>query len=333
MKPANGSANPAAFVNDATTPRNGLEEQVFKLLLIIPVLLTLASFFSRFGWWFDLTSHFQLQYLILHLVCVIIFSLQKRWRLVSVAAVFAFVNFLFIAPLYLASANKVERTTVAQQQLPILLINLNSSNREFNATLDYIKEKNPDILALEELNERWLTALADVLKLYPNREVVPRGDNFGIGLFSKVPPRKMEIKYFGAVQVPSVLAHFDFQNEPMSLLFTHPVPPASQIYYEWRNEQLEAIASRRDMFAESLILVGDLNTTSWSYHFKNFIKRMRLVDARKGFGLQVTWPTMLPILSISIDHILVSPDITVLNHEVGPDIGSDHYPVYIEITR
>lgn len=80
-----------------------------------------------------------------------------------------------------------------------------------------------------------------------------------------------------------------------------------------------------------MILIGDLNTTSWSYYFKNFIKAMQLVDSRKGFGLQTTWPSILPIMAITIDHILISPDIKVLNHKIGPHIGSDHYPVFVEL--
>ena len=45
-----------------------------------------------------------------------------------------------------------------------------------------------------------------------------------------------------------------------------------------------------------LTVIGDLNTTSWSYYYKRFVSRMKLYDSRKGFGVHASWPTMLPIL-------------------------------------
>ena len=38
------------------------------------------------------------------------------------------------------------------------------------------------------------------------------------------------------------------------------------------------------------------------------------------------------ILGISIDHILVSPHFAVVKTERGPDIGSDHLPVWFELS-
>ena len=158
-----------------------------------------------------------------------------------------------------------------------------------------------------------------------------RDDNFGIGLFSKIPPNSMTVQYFGEVDVPSILASLSIKNKSLDVLFTHPVPPVSQSYFNWRNEQLSEIASLRSQFNENLVVVGDLNTTSWSHHFKDFIEKMKLRDSREGYGLQISWPAMFPFLGITIDHCLVSRNILVLNRKIGPDIGSDHYPVYIEL--
>jgi endonuclease/exonuclease/phosphatase (EEP) superfamily protein YafD len=80
-----------------------------------------------------------------------------------------------------------------------------------------------------------------------------------------------------------------------------------------------------------MILLGDLNTTAWSHAFQKLVKQMDLKDSRKGYGLQITWPSMMPILGITIDHCLISDTISVLDHKIGPNIGSDHYPVYVEV--
>jgi len=303
------------------------------LFFIISTILSLMAFFSRFGWCFDLASHFVFQYFIVQLACILFCAIQKCRRLLILVVILSLINFLQIAPLYLPPGNHVNEGRYNGQRLSLLMMNLNSSNKAYGKTLTYIEEKSPDILALEEISKDWLVELSKVLEGYPYRNFIAREDNFGIGLFSKIAPDNMDIKYYGSAGVPSILVEYRLENKPLTLLFTHPVPPVSHQYYQWRNEQLNAIASHRHLYAQSMILAGDLNTTSWSYHFKNFIKRMQLVDSRKGFGLQSTWPTMLPLMSIAIDHVLVSDDIKILTHQVGPSIGSDHYPVYLELRR
>ncbi|MCR4337756.1 MAG: endonuclease/exonuclease/phosphatase family protein [Candidatus Omnitrophica bacterium] len=299
------------------------------ILLSVSLILTIAGFFSQFGWWFDLASHFRVQYFFWQIFCVLLCIPKKRWKILSLALVAALVNFALIIPLYFPSANN--KVAVPSQKISILLFNLNSYNDQFQELQEYIKEVNPDILALEEVNETWLSALTESLKEYPYWVSSARNDNFGIGLYSKIPVEDIQIIHFGSAGVPSVVAKYLINNKPTTLLFTHPVPPWNFRYYELRNEQLEDIASKRSFFDHNLILIGDLNTTSWSHQFSQFTKIMNLVDARKGFGIHVTWPTMWPWAGITIDHILVSPNIRVLDHKTGPDLGSDHYPVYTKL--
>lgn len=40
---------------------------------------------------------------------------------------------------------------------------------------------------------------------------------------------------------------------------------------------------------------------------------------------------MLPFMLIPIDHCLVSNDIIILDRRIGSNVGSDHYPIYIEL--
>ena len=187
------------------------------------------------------------------------------------------------------------------------------------------------MLALEEINDRWLSALSDVLGSFPFRKILTRGDNFGIGLFSHTPFQNPVIEYFGRARVPTIVSKVYIEQHPITILFTHPLPPGSPTGFHLRNQQLEEIASSRKTFGDSLIVIGDLNTTSWSYYYKRFVSRMNLHDSRKGFGIQPSWPTMLPIMLIPLDHCLVSDDIIILDRKIGPNLGSDHYPVYIEL--
>jgi len=75
-----------------------------------------------------------------------------------------------------------------------------------------------------------------------------------------------------------------------------------------------------------------MNGTPWSPFFKDFLLSSGLRDSREGFRLQPTWPTWFPPAWIPIDHALVSSSVVVHDRRVGPNVGSDHYPVIIDFS-
>ena len=80
-----------------------------------------------------------------------------------------------------------------------------------------------------------------------------------------------------------------------------------------------------------MIVIGDLNLTPWSPRFRALLDDGGLGDSRVGFGHHATWPVWFPLLLIPIDHVLADPEIKVYRREVGPAVGSDHYPVLVEL--
>lgn len=299
------------------------------LFLWVSFILTLAGFFSQFGLWFDLASHFRLQYLLFQLLCIALCLLQKKKRLLIVTVIFALLNLALILPYYFPSTTSAEPT--AGKPLKVVMMNVNFANTDAAAVTQYLQETSPDIFALEEINNRWITSLMPVIANYPYFKKVPREDGFGIGLYSKIPFQKVEVKVLSEVGVPSIVAEFVWEGETISLLATHPVPPVSGKYYRWRNEQLGHIASLKPTLAKNIILIGDFNTTSWTHHFQKMVKALDVRDSRIGFGLQTTWPSILPYAGITIDHCLISKNLRILERKVGHNVGSDHLPVFIKI--
>src|SRR5690606_4448734 len=138
-----------------------------------------------------------------------------------------------------------------------------------------------DIVALMEVDEAWLDKLDVALWMMPFQRAVPRNDNFGIAIFSKAPIRKVH-DMSDAGEVPSIAVDIDVWGHPTTLVVTHPLPPMTLRYHTLRNEQLAAISQMRDQFHDRLILMGDLNTTSWSQAFSNLMREMKLHDSRQG---------------------------------------------------
>lgn len=300
------------------------------IFLSLSCVLTLAGFFSQYSWWLDLAAHFRLQYLIIQLLCIILCIFQRRKKLLLVITVFALINLTFIAPYYFPQ--KQTPHNVTSKPLTILLINVNSSNTNYQAVRNYIQKTSPAILALAEINKRWIKELTPLLRSYPNFKEVSQENNFGLGLYSKIPLQNMKVEYFASHLIPSLVSEITWDGQPVSIIFTHPMPPGTAEHFIWHNTQLERIGLLKPHLEKNILLIGDLNATSWSYSFQKLIKDLNVKDSREGFGLQTSWPSFLPYLGITIDHCLVSKNFFVPKRIVGPNLGSDHLPVLIKLT-
>ncbi|MCG3206182.1 MAG: hypothetical protein KCHDKBKB_02911 [Elusimicrobia bacterium] len=293
-------------------------------------LFTATAFFGLNNWPLELTSHFRVQYLIIQTACLLIFVALKNRAWVITTLGVGVINFALVYS-WGFSFPSVMANTPPQPTLKILQINLNIANRDVRRVSQLINASNADIVGLEELTGWWLDALKPTLETYAHQKVETQEGCFGIGLFSRVPLDKATIKRFSRVDIPTVLASIKLDGRAIDIIHTHPLPPGNPETFAIRNEQLENIGNYRKELGKTLIVMGDLNVSPWSPHFQRLIKKMDLQDTRKGFGIQPSWPTMLPILRTPIDHFLVSKDLVTIKRKVGPNVSSDHYPVYVEL--
>ncbi len=302
---------------------------ILSVLVLLGGIFTIGGFFSKYAWIFDLFTHFRFHYFIFFLIMSVLCLLFKRRKLLFFALLFCLTNLITIIPLYIPYGG-FDKNVSNWQEIKIVHFNVLTGNRDYQSTIKYIEEKDPDIISLNEVNQSWIDNL-NLSRKYKYSVEEIREDNFGIALFSKIELKNPRIEYFGDAKLPSAAAEFYAGDGEVSVITTHPLPPASRIGYEYRNNQLAAIVQNRNSFKSSMILLGDLNTTSWSYGFQNLLKGMDLYDSRRGYGIGFSWPASMSLLSIPIDHCLVSKDIEVLKRETGPNLGSDHRPIYVEL--
>jgi hypothetical protein len=79
------------------------------------------------------------------------------------------------------------------------------------------------------------------------------------------------------------------------------------------------------------ILINGLEVAPWSPHYRRSLGKTRLHNTRLGFGILPSWSRVHPFFAISIDHILVSPEIGVKQTHVGRSVGSDHLPLISDL--
>ena len=296
------------------------------------LLATALSFAGRWFWLFELASHGRMQLLLGAAVVLLVFLLLRRWRGVVVTALLCVANGLPALPLFTARppANAAAGTG---QPLRLLVANVLTRNRQHDRLLQLVREQRPDLVLLQETDSIWLTAMTAGLGAdYPHQVVHPRGDNFGIAAFSRLPLARGEVLHLGSAELPTVALRVTHDNAPLDILLTHTLPPVGRNSARLRDEQALAVAAECRRLGERVVMVGDFNVTPWSPMFADVLRDSGLADSCQGFGWQPTWPTRLPAMfRIPIDHCLHGAAVAVVDRRVGPDIGSDHLPLLLEL--
>jgi endonuclease/exonuclease/phosphatase (EEP) superfamily protein YafD len=288
---------------------------------------TIAGFFGRSHWRLELLGHFRVQYFWGLTLAAATLLLARRWFLGASGVLLAAVNLGLIAPLYFGS----DGLTGATPQLKLFSLNVHFLNRDFQPTLDVIADEQPDVILLMEITPDWADALDSLKPLYPHAHVKPSHRTDGMALFSRYPIRKLDVKRCPGINLPTLLAEIELPGGPVTVVGTHPASPGTADLFEARNIQLAMVGDWVAQRAGPTVLLGDLNTTSWSPYFKDLLSASGLRDSRYGYGVEPTWPWFPLPLRIPIDHCLVSPHFGVISRRVGPNVQSDHRPILVEL--
>ena len=289
-------------------------------------LLTAAAFAGQLHWLLEITTHFRPHYGLLLLACAAIYALARRPRWAGVFAVFAMLDIDVLIPRFIPH----DRAPADAPHLKLLIANVQTENRNHAALLDLITRERPDVIALLEVNNTWLTAMAPLAQSHPHVVRVARSDNFGIAVFSRLPLSDIQTLYLSAAEVPSIRTTLTLANSNrVTLLATHPLPPGSAEGQRLRDEQLAQIAGWSASAPLSAIVLGDLNCAPWSPSFRRLLTDGALADT--GYGIAPTWPVSPWYLRIPLDHCLTTRALSIVEHRIGPDIGSDHFPIIVTL--
>jgi endonuclease/exonuclease/phosphatase (EEP) superfamily protein YafD len=302
---------------------------VTQLTVIEVLLLSVAGFFGTYHRYLELTTHFKAHYLVVSLLCLSICVTLQAWVWALCALAALALNLAVIAPWYLPPAH----ASGAESGLDIKVVcaNVQYTNTNYAAFLGLIREEMPHVVIAQEANEPWVTHLSRLTAQFPYAVTFPARGGSGIALYSRLPIAHAEIIHLGRQRRPGIIAHLSVGGSVLSLVTIHPPPPLHSRTFGDRNVQLSAVAKFMETVPPPKLLVGDFNTSPWSPYYERLVRDTNLRDARKGFGLLPTWPADLPWVALPIDHCLVSPELTVVRMRTGPNIGSDHFPLIIDL--
>ena len=210
-------------------------------------------------------------------------------------------------------------------------VNAHDKNNNLEKLKAAIQTADPEIMLIMEVIDEIHTELSDVFARYPYTLETPVRDGFRIFLLSKHKMNDENISYHGQSNSPFLQAKFNIDNHEFTVYSGHPKPSFNKKWNEDRYtyfKEIEKIIARN---TGSKIIMGDFNTVPWDSRFVKFLKTINMRSTLINHGYKVTWPSYFLPMGIPMDHILISNDLNYKDLTVGPDVGSDHYPISINL--
>jgi endonuclease/exonuclease/phosphatase (EEP) superfamily protein YafD len=294
--------------------------------------LTLLGFLGRVWWPLELASFFRPWYAGLLALAAVLALPFRSFAVALAALVLVAVNVAVVA-LAIRDRPSYPRA-LAGSRVKVLLANLYARNDDYGRVAALIRRERPDVIGLTELTPAWSRALGGVLARYRSRAVAPRPGPFGIGLYGRVPLDRTRLEPFAPGAPNAAVASLALAGRPVTLVLVHPPFPFTAENGTERRDQLEAIgdlvASGR--LGRNVAICGDLNAPPWTWAARRLVSRAAATDIARGDGFEGTWPRWLPApLRLPLDTCLLSDGVTLLSRSAGPNVGSDHLPLIVEL--
>jgi endonuclease/exonuclease/phosphatase (EEP) superfamily protein YafD len=305
------------------------------IVLAIPAValavVSLAAFMGRWVWWLDVLANFRAQFV----VALALFGLvimMSRWRKTGYFVLgIGLVNLVVVLPLYIGSPAEA---AVEAPSLRVMSFNLLSTNESYSDVIEYIQAVDPDLVLLHEASRPWEVALESASLDY---EIVrPRSDDLIFGTLVLVRGESVEAVSFGFSASSPRAVELTYVPEgwptSVSVLGTHPLAPTDQERADLRDAQLGFAGQWAATQSGAFMIVGDFNSTPWSWPFRRLMGSAELNNSQTGFGLQPSFSTGSNLLlRVPIDHLVHSDSLEVTDRRLGPNLGSDHFPLLVDL--
>lgn len=307
------------------------------------ILFTLIPLIRSDHWSFRIFEFPRAQKLaicfILLLAFVFYFRFNSLESILFTAALFIDLCYLLyqVLPFTPVAPKQMEDTSnqLPGQFLSIMVSNVYQFNRRADKLLRVVKKNEPDVLLLVETDEWWKDAVSELEKLYPNHELYPQDNTYGMLLYSRLPLEETEIKFLVEDYIPSIHTKVVLRSgDRVKLFCIHPEPPApnESIRTTERNAEILKVAKMAKECDLPAVVCGDLNDVAWSYTTELFLKTSGMLDPRRGRGLYNSFHAKHVFLRWPLDHFFCSKEFRLIKLRRLEHINSDHFPMLIKIS-
>ena len=222
-----------------------------------------------------------------------------------------------------------------RSRIRFLICNVQMENTAHDRLLRLVRDTDPDVLLALETDERWVRALEPLATDYPYIVRQPQDNWFGMVLFSRLPLGEAKVEFLVQDDVPSVFAVLELAGERVVLRGLHPRPPEPLRDQDSSPRDAELVLVGRWVGKQKVaptIVAGDLNDVAWSATTQLFLRLSGLLDPRMGRGFYSTYNARNPLVRWPLDHLFHSNHFRLVELRRCGDVGSDHFPVLVELS-
>ncbi|QDT11145.1 endonuclease/exonuclease/phosphatase family protein [Planctomycetes bacterium K23_9] len=218
--------------------------------------------------------------------------------------------------------------------LRILVSNLELENDSCQEWSECVRTADPDVVIALEPGKRWVEKTRSLQKHFPYRVIYDQENWYGMMLLSRRPIEEHHIHFLVQDDVPSIDATLRMKNgRTVRIVGVHPRPPEPVRGNDSTPRDAELSLWGRKLKDESgpVVIGGDLNDVAWSQTTRLFLRTSGLLDPRRGRGLFNTFHAERWWMRFPLDHVFHSSHFTVVGIQRLPSIGSDHFPILIDL--
>ncbi|WP_181422020.1 endonuclease/exonuclease/phosphatase family protein [Halomonas sp. LBP4] len=219
--------------------------------------------------------------------------------------------------------------------LRLLVANVLMENRKSEAFLDIVREYDPDVVLTVETDQWWEEALGPLEEKYPHTLKNPLDNTYGMLLHSRLEMIDPEVRFILKDSIPSMHMQVVLPSDDRVYMhFVHPDPPNPMYASETTERDAELLIVGREVEKRDrpTIVAGDFNDVAWSYTTSLFQKTSGLLDPRVGRGMYNTYHAKNLLLRWPLDHVFHTDHFKLVRMDRGPAWGSDHFPIFIELS-
>ena len=268
---------------------------------------------------------------------------KRFWAFIFLAS-FLITHWIWLQ-LHYTSLEKQEGKT---HQLSVMSYNVFFKNKYAEQVLTTIKQKDPDILLIQELTPNWKSKLtAELGSKYPYTVLKPLKGTHGIGVFSKFKISNVSyINNSSGLPIAQVM-HVYIKGKTLQLVNVHLASPSRAVekpahFFEYmtanaalREIQWKTVLQQLDKLkTDGSLVMGDANTMPYEPVYHQICKE--LVDAQalagKGFGWTFPNTAKIPFAFLRLDYAFLKGKISPTLLEVIEKGSSDHFPIVLELS-
>jgi endonuclease/exonuclease/phosphatase (EEP) superfamily protein YafD len=234
-----------------------------------------------------------------------------------------------VAPSDAAAGLRDAATTVDGEFSALSVVSLNTwhSHPDTMLLASYLALSHADVIVLTEAGPSKLAMIAKLALFYPYRASCADRWACSLVVLSRFPIVDQRIEMPAPGQPSLILARIATSKPGLA----HVTIAATHLYRPSRNfvrhaAHAAALGERLARIPGPLVLAGDFNAGPYSNSYDKLLSRAALADSGR---LMPTWPAA-PINApqVALDHIVVSQQLVFEAAGTGPNVGSDHLPVW-----